>query len=284
MDTITEQLLALQDLEYKQFHSKLMPTIDSEVIIGVRTPELRKLTKELKGSSEAEAFLRKLPHQYYEENNLHGFLIETIKDFDACIAALNEFLPYVDNWATCDMLSPKELKKNLPGLYEWVKIWIASGNTYTVRFGVNMLMKYYLEEAFLPEYPELVASSQSEEYYIKMVVAWYFATALAKQYDLDTQVIYAEAPCPVVDYRSEPFRRLEAVAAEVYPGVGICPYVMTGGTDARHYREVSDHCLRFAPLYIDKQQYESIHGINENIYQGALPMGVDFYKKMIEKS
>lgn len=183
MDTITEQLLALQDLEYKQFHSKLMPTIDPEVIIGVRTPELRKLTKELKGSSEAEAFLRKLPHQYYEENNLHGFLIETIKDFDACIAALNEFLPYVDNWATCDMLSPKELKKNLPGLYEWVKIWIASGNTYTVRFGVNMLMKYYLEEAFLPEYPELVASIQSEEYYIKMVVAWYFATALAKQYD-----------------------------------------------------------------------------------------------------
>jgi len=184
MDTITEQLLALQDLEYKRFHSKLMPTVDPEVIIGVRTPELRRLTKELKGSAEAEAFLKELPHHYYEENNLHGFLIEAIQDFDACITALNEFLPCVDNWATCDMMSPKALKKNLPGLYEWVKIWIASGNTYTVRFGVNMLMKYYLEEAFLPEYPELVASIQSEEYYIKMVVAWYFATALAKQYDV----------------------------------------------------------------------------------------------------
>ena len=183
MDTITEQLLALQDLEYKRFHSKLMPTIDPEVIIGVRTPELRKLTKELKGSSEAEEFLLELPHQYYEENNLHGFLIETIKDFDACIAALNEFLPYVDNWATCDMMAPKVLKKDLPKLYEQVKQWISSGDTYTIRFGVNMLMKYYLDDAFLPEYPELVASISSEEYYVKMVVAWYFATALAKQYD-----------------------------------------------------------------------------------------------------
>lgn len=183
MDTITEQLLALQDLEYKRFHSKLMPTIDPEVIIGVRTPELRRLTKVLKGSAEADVFLKELPHHYYEENNLHGFLIETIKDFDACIAALNEFLPYVDNWATCDMMAPKVLKKNLPGLYEWVKIWIASGNTYTVRFGVNMLMKYYLDDSFLPEYPELVASIISDEYYVKMVVAWYFATALAKQYE-----------------------------------------------------------------------------------------------------
>ena len=149
----------------------------------MRTPDLRKLAKEMCGTKEAEKFLHSLPHEYYEENNLHGFLIEAIQDFDACITALNEFLPCVDNWATCDMMSPKALKKNLPGLYEWVKIWIASGNTYTVRFGVNMLMKYYLEEAFLPEYPELVASIQSEEYYIKMVVAWYFATALAKQYD-----------------------------------------------------------------------------------------------------
>ena len=109
-------------------------------------------------------------------------------------------------------------------------------------------------------------------------------SALAKQYDLETEVIYSVPPCPVVDYQAEPFKRLEAVAAEVYPGVGICPYVMTGGTDAKYYAAVSDHCLRFAPLYIDKQQYASIHGLNENIYQGALPMGVDFYKKMIEKS
>lgn len=183
MQSITEQLLALQDLEYKQFHSKLMPTINPEVIIGVRTPVLRKFTKEVKYSTEVEKFMMQLPHHYYEENNLHAFLIETIKDFEECIAALNQFLPYVDNWATCDMMAPKVLKKDLQKLYEWIKVWIASGDTYTIRFGVNMLMKYYLEEAFLPKYPKLVASIQSEEYYVKMVVAWYFATALAKQYD-----------------------------------------------------------------------------------------------------
>ena len=180
---ITEQLFDLQDLEYKKFHSKLMPTINPDVIIGVRTPELRKLAKQLSRSTDVELFLQELPHRYYEENNLHGFLIESIKEFDACIAALNLFLPYVDNWATCDMMAPKVLKTDLPRLYEWVKVWIASGETYTIRFGVNMLMKYFLDEAFLPEYPALVASIQSEEYYVKMVVAWYFATALAKQYD-----------------------------------------------------------------------------------------------------
>ena len=183
MQKITEQLMELQDLKYKQFHSKLMPTISPDVIIGVRTPELRKLTKKLAGSLAAVEFLKELPHQYYEENNLHGFLIETIREFEPCIAALNEFLPYVDNWATCDMMAPKGLKRDLPGLYEWIKHWISSGETYTIRFGVNMLMKYYLDEAFSTEYPELVASIVSEEYYVKMVVAWYFATALAKQYD-----------------------------------------------------------------------------------------------------
>ena len=183
MQSITEQLFALQDIEYKQFHSKLMPTINPDVIIGVRTPELRKLAKQLAKSTNVEKFLQELPHRYYEENNLHGFLIESIMDFDACIVALNQFLPYVDNWATCDMMAPKVLKTDLPKLYEWVKVWIASEETYTVRFGVNMLMKYFLDEAFLPEYPALVASIRSEEYYVKMVVAWYFATALAKQYD-----------------------------------------------------------------------------------------------------
>ena len=183
MQSITDQLFALQDLEYKQFHSKLMPTTNPDDIIGVRTPMLRKFAKEIAKSTNVERFLEELPHKFYEENNLHGFLIESIKDFDACIAALNTFLPYVDNWATCDMMAPKALKKDLPRLYEQVKIWVASGETYTIRFGVNMLMKYYLEAAFLPEYPELVASVQSEEYYVKMVVAWYFATALAKQYE-----------------------------------------------------------------------------------------------------
>ena len=184
MQIITERLFELQDLSYKQVHSKLMPTIAPEVIIGVRTPALRKLAKELAGTPEAQAFLQELPHQYYEENNLHGFLLEAVREFDTCIAAVNEFLPYVDNWATCDMMSPKVLKKDLPRLYEWVQRWIASGETYTIRFGVNMLMKYYLDEAFSVEYPELVASISSEEYYVKMVVAWYFATALAKQYEV----------------------------------------------------------------------------------------------------
>lgn len=182
MKSIKEQLLDLQDLDYKQFHSKLMPTVNPEVIIGVRTPELRKLSKQLEGTAEAEAFLKELPHHYYEENNLHGFLIEKKKSFDSCIEALNEFLPYVDNWATCDMMAPKVLKNDLPKLYEWIKLWISSGDTYTIRFGINMLMKYYLEDVFLPEYAELVASISSEEYYVKMGVAWYFATALAKQY------------------------------------------------------------------------------------------------------
>ena len=184
MQSIMEQLFALQDLEYKRFHSKLMPTITPDVIIGVRTPELRKFAKQLTKSTDVELFLQELPHHYYEENNLHGFIIESIKDFDACIAALNQFLPFVDNWATCDMMAPKVLKTDLPKLYEWVKVWIASGETYTIRFGVNMLMKYFLDEVFLPEYPELVASIDSKEYYVKMVVAWYFATALAKQYEV----------------------------------------------------------------------------------------------------
>lgn len=183
MEIITEKLLDLQDISYKQFHSKLMPTINPDVIIGVRTPALRKLAKQLAGTSEAMMFLQELPHHYYEENNLHAFLIESIKEFDECITELHRFLPFVDNWATCDMLAPKALKKDLPKLYEWIKVWLASGDVYTIRYGVNMLMKYYLDEEFLPEYPELVAAISSEEYYVKMVVAWYFATALAKQYD-----------------------------------------------------------------------------------------------------
>lgn len=189
MDTITKQLLSLQDAEYKRFHSKLMPTIDPEVIIGVRTPELRKLAGKLNGTKEAEEFLLELPHHYYEENNLHGFLIEKIKEFDECVGALNEFLPYVDNWATCDMMSPKVLKKDLNRLYEQIKLWIASGETYAIRFGVDLLMKFYLDEAFREEHIDLVASIRSEEYYVKMVVAWYFATAMAKQYDAVLSVL-----------------------------------------------------------------------------------------------
>ncbi|MDE5966263.1 MAG: DNA alkylation repair protein [Lachnospiraceae bacterium] len=180
---IKKRLFDLQDIEYKEFQTKLMPTVEGDRVIGVRTPDLRRLAKELKGTEEAEAFLRDLPHLYYEENNLHGFLLEYIKDYDACVQAVDAFLPYVDNWATCDTMSPKVFKKHLPELLEQIRVWMASEHTYTVRYGIGMLMRYYLEDAFRPEYLQWVSEVQSDEYYINMMVAWYFATALAKQYD-----------------------------------------------------------------------------------------------------
>ncbi len=180
---ILNRLFELQDLKYRDFHSRLMPTVSKDLIIGVRTPDLRQLAKELKNTPHASEFLKKLPHQYYEENNLHAFLIEEIKDYDSCIEELNKFLPFVDNWATCDMMRPKIFKKNLPELLEQIKTWLASGETYTVRFGIEMLMLYYLDVHFKPEYPEMISQIRSEEYYIKMMQAWYFATALAKRYD-----------------------------------------------------------------------------------------------------
>lgn len=183
MSVIIETLFAMQDLEYKEFHSSLIPTVEKERVIGVRTPTLRAYVKKLVGTKEAEKFLHILPHYYYEENNVHACFIEQIKEFDACIEALNKFLPYVDNWATCDMMCPKVLKKDLPKLYEWIKVWVTSKETYTIRFGVNLLMKFYLGEMFQLEYAKLVASIRSDEYYVNMVVAWYFATALAKQYE-----------------------------------------------------------------------------------------------------
>lgn len=180
---IRNRLFELQDLKYRDFHSRLMPTVEKELIIGVRTPDLRKLSKEISKTEHGAEFLRILPHKYYEENNLHAFLIEDIKDYNSCIAELNRFLPFVDNWATCDMMRPKIFKKHLSELLEQIKIWIKSDDTYTVRFGVEMLMCYYLDDAFSTEYPEWVSQIHSDEYYIKMMMAWYFATALAKQYD-----------------------------------------------------------------------------------------------------
>ena len=181
--TIRDRLFELQDLSYRDFQCKLMPTVDPDTVIGVRTPELRKLAKSFSKEPEAEAFLRTLPHRYYEENNLHGFLIETMKDYSQVIAALDAFLPYVDNWATCDLMSPKIFKKHLPELREQIQVWMASSHTYTIRFGIEMLMTFYLDEQFQPEYLDWVADVHSEEYYVNMMIAWYFATALAKQYD-----------------------------------------------------------------------------------------------------
>ena len=187
---IQDKLFALQDTKYHDFQCKLIPTVDPNLVIGVRTPALRKLAKEYAKTPEAAEFLNLLPHTYYEENNLHGFLLEAIKDYDACIQAIDTFLPYVDNWATCDMMSPKILKKHLTELLEQIKIWIHTSDTYTIRFGIELLMRFYLDEAFDPSYLELVAEVHSEEYYVNMMIAWYFATALAKQYE--ASIVYLE--------------------------------------------------------------------------------------------
>ena len=190
---IQKQLFEFQDLEYKAFHSRLVPGVDPDTIIGVRTPVLRGYAKQLSKEKNVQKFLHTLPHDYYEENNLHGFLIELIKDYDQCIEEIDRFLPYVDNWATCDLMSPKVFKKHLPKLLEKIREWIASDLTYTIRFGIEMLMSFYLDDAFEEEYLQMVAEIRSEEYYVKMMIAWYFATALAKQYE--TAIRYIEQPC-----------------------------------------------------------------------------------------
>ena len=180
---IRARLFAMQDLKYREFTAKLTPTLEKERIIGVRTPELRKYAVELSKTEDAAAFMATLPHLYQEVNNLHAFLIERIADYDACVAALDAFLPYVDNWATCDSMSPKCLKKQLPRLTGEIRRWMASDRVYTVRFGMGMLMRHFLDDAFDPAYLDWVAALRSEEYYINMMIAWFFATALAKQWD-----------------------------------------------------------------------------------------------------
>lgn len=180
---IRSRLFELQDIDYKNFHSKLVPTLNPDVIIGVRTPALRKLSAELWKNGYGKEFMQELPHKYYEENNLHGFFIEKMKNYNDVIMALDKFLPFVDNWATCDMLRPKVFAKNTDRLFEKCKDWIVSDETYVVRFGIGMLMSYFLEDNFSLEIPKLVADVHSDEYYINMMSAWFFATALAKQYD-----------------------------------------------------------------------------------------------------
>lgn len=183
IEKVQAELFEMQDLTYRDFHAKLMPTTDKETVIGVRTPMLRAYAKKFGKTADAVTFLEVLPHKYYEENNLHGLLIEQIKDYPACIAAIERFLPYVDNWATCDMIALRTMKKHLDVFIQEVYSWMASDHPYIVRFGIGMLMRYYLDEQFKPEYPEKVAEIKSDEYYVNMMRAWYFATALAKQYD-----------------------------------------------------------------------------------------------------
>lgn len=183
MTGLQKQLFELQDTTYRDFHSKLMTETDKEAIIGIRVPVLRRFAKEFAQKPEAKAFLQQLPHKYYEENNLHMMLIIAIKDYEECLREIKHFLPYIDNWATCDMAAPKCFEAHKQELLASIRGWLASDHTYTIRYGIGMLMRLYLDEDFLPEYPEMVSQVSSEEYYVKMMVAWYFATALAKQWD-----------------------------------------------------------------------------------------------------
>lgn len=183
MTHLQEELFELQDIKYRDFQSSLIPGIDKETVIGIRTPVLRKFAKEYAKSGETEQFMRELPHKYYEENNLHMMLIAQIKDYNKCISETEKFLPHIDNWATCDSPLPKCFDKNKEDVLERAKNWIATDATYVKRFGMGVMMRLFLDEDFKEEYIQLVASVKSEEYYVNMMIAWYMATALAKQWD-----------------------------------------------------------------------------------------------------
>ena len=183
IDDIRKTLLSMQDEKYRAFQVKLFPTVDPQTVIGVRTPDLRGYAKKLLKEEDVSAFLSDLPHRYFDENQLHAFILSELKDYGKCMEEVNRFLPYVDTWATCDQMSPKVFKKNRPQLLEQIRIWLKSDRTYTIRFAIGMLMEHYLDDAFDLRYPEMVAGIRSDEYYVNMMIAWYFATAMAKQYD-----------------------------------------------------------------------------------------------------
>ena len=181
--SIREELFSLSDPEYRAFQAPLIPNVPEDLFIGVRTPVLRRYARELSKTRRASVFLDSLPHDYFDENQLHAFLLERVKPFESCLHKVNCFLPNINNWATCDQLNPAVFKSNREQLLPWIRIWLTSPHTYTVRFAIGMLMRYFLDDLFDREYPKLVAGIRSEEYYINMMIAWYFATALAKQYD-----------------------------------------------------------------------------------------------------
>ena len=193
MEEIQKHLFELQDMAYRDFHSRLMPDIDKETVIGIRVPMLRKYAKSIAGTELSEKFIKELPHRYYEENNLHMMLITGIKDYEKCLSEIERFLPYIDNWATCDFPAPKCFENHKEDLLPVIKRWIASSETYTVRYGIGMLMRLYLDEDFDPEYVRLVVGVKSDEYYVNMMIAWYMATALAKQWD--AVIPYIEDHC-----------------------------------------------------------------------------------------
>ena len=181
--TLYDRLIGVKDDAYREFQAKLVPNISPETILGVRTPDMRKIARELFESPERNAFLNDLPHRYYEENLIHFFVISMIKDFDECVEAVETFLPYVDCWPVSDQATPKAFVKNHQKLLPYIRKWIASDHVYTARFGIRMLMNEFLGDDFKDEYPELVANKKGDDYYLKMMIAWYFATALAKKYD-----------------------------------------------------------------------------------------------------
>ena len=188
---IQETLFSFQDLEYKDFQSKLIPNVCRDNVIGVRVPILRKIAKDFAKQKESEQFLHRLPHKYYEEYHLHSFLIAEKKDIQECLKLLDNFLPYIDNWAVCDSCSPKVFKENLDLLLVYIKEWIASDKEYVCRFGILSLMRFFLEEkTFKEEYLEMVCNVKSEYYYVKMMQAWFFATALAKQYGSTLKIFH----------------------------------------------------------------------------------------------
>ncbi len=182
-DEILKELFSLKDEKYKEFSSSLMPTVNKETVIGVRAPQLRKFAKKLYKEKRYESFLRSLPHHFFEENNLHAFIIAEIKDFEKCVFETERLLPFIDNWATCDGLRPLIFKKESEKLLPYINKWLKSEHTYTIRFGVQCLMNYFLDEKFEEEYLKTVSEIKSEEYYVNMMLAWYFATALAKRYE-----------------------------------------------------------------------------------------------------
>ena len=178
-----DRLIKIKDDTYRDFQIKLVPNIPPETIIGVRTPEMRKIAKEVFESEDRDTFLNDLPHRYYEENLIHFFVLSMIRDFDQCVQSVEQFLPYVDCWPVSDQATPKAFKKNHQKILPYIRKWIDSDHVYTARFGIRMLMNEFLDEDFKEEYPELIASKRGEDYYLKMMIAWYFATALAKRYD-----------------------------------------------------------------------------------------------------
>lgn len=194
VNEIQKELFKNQDEKYRDFQSKLLPSVNPQSVIGVRTPILRTFAKKLYKETDYFDFLNDLPHKYFDENQLHAFLISEIKDYEVCVEELNKFLPFVDNWATCDQMSPKIFKNHKKELSEQINVWISSKKTYTLRFAVGMLMQHFSDTDFDLKYPRMISAIQSDEYYVKMMIAWYFATALAKQYDsiipfLENQVL-----------------------------------------------------------------------------------------------